>query len=156
VTDRLKVLPAVFVFLMKDSKVLLLRRAHTGWLDGFYDPPAGHLELEETLQEGGVRELKEEAGVIVDPKDLKLVHIYQNYNSLKVPYFGFMFIAKKWQGEPKIQEPDKCDDMKFFDLNNLPKKITPYAKLALDDVNNDEISYSFHDENSMVALNLSS
>jgi 8-oxo-dGTP diphosphatase len=151
--DRLKVLPAVFVFLIKDSKVLLLRRAQTGWLDGFYDPPAGHLELDETLQEGAVRELKEEAGVVVDPKDLKLIHIYQNYNSLKAPYIGFMFAAQQWHGEPTIQEKNKCDDMQFFELDNLPEKTTPYAKIALKDIDNNEISYSFHDENSMVALN---
>jgi 8-oxo-dGTP diphosphatase len=151
--DRFKVLPAVFALLIKDDQVLLLRRANTGWLDGYYDPPAGHLEPGETLQEGAVRELKEEAGVIVEPKDLKLVHIYQNYNSMQAPYVGFMFVASKWHGKPKIQEPNKCDNMHFFDLNNLPEKTTPYVKLALKEINNNEISYSFHDENSMVTLN---
>jgi 8-oxo-dGTP diphosphatase len=152
-TDRFKVLPAVLAVLIKDNKVLLLRRANTGWLDGYYDPPAGHLEPGDTLQEGAIRELKEETGVLVDIKDLKLAHIYQNYNSLKIPYIGFMFVVKKWKGEPRIQETDKCDDMQFFDLNKLPEKTTPYVKLALKEVDNDEVSYSFHDESSMVELN---
>jgi 8-oxo-dGTP diphosphatase len=154
--NRLKLLPAVFTLLIKGNKVLLLRRFNTGWLDGYYDPPAGHLEPNETLQEGAARELMEEAGVEVDPKDLKLVHIYQNYNSLKVPYIGFVFVAKKWHGEPKIQEYEKCDDMQFFGLDNLPGKTTPYAKEALKGINTNEVSYSYHDENSMTALNSTS
>ncbi|HPO05902.1 MAG TPA: hypothetical protein PLQ36_02205 [Candidatus Gracilibacteria bacterium] len=35
---------AVFMFLQKGEEILLIRRANTEWLDGFYSVPAGALE----------------------------------------------------------------------------------------------------------------
>jgi 8-oxo-dGTP diphosphatase len=126
-TDRISFKSAVFTFLKEGNKVLLLRRTNTGWMDGFYEPPAGHLEHGETLQKGALREIEEETGVKVKSQDLKLTHIYQTYVIKDGPYIGFMFVVNKWEGNPQIMEPEKCDDMQFFDLDSLPDKITPYA-----------------------------
>jgi len=151
-TDRLTFKSAVFTLLKRENEVLFLRRAHTGWMDGFYEPTAGHLESGETLQEGAAREVKEETGVVVEPHDLKLKHIYQTYSAKDGMYIGFIFLAVKWEGEPEIKEPEKCDDMRFFDLDNLPNKITPYTKAALGSLDKNEVSYSSHDEASLAAL----
>lgn len=140
---RLQVIPSVFVAIIKDGKVLLLRRANTGWIDGWYDLPAGHLEDQEGLKEGAARELYEEAGLSVKPKDLKLIHIYQNHNNPEAPHYGYIFLAKKWEGEPRIMEKNKCDDIDFFPIDNLPKKISPYAKFALENMGNG-VTISYH------------
>src|SRR5581483_7032995 len=110
---RLQVIPSVFTAIIKDGKVLLLRRQNTGWMDGFYDLPAGHLEDQEMLKDGAARELKEEAGVDADPKDLELIHVYQNHHRPDNPHYGFIFLANKWTGEPKLVEPEKSDDLRF-------------------------------------------
>ncbi len=96
---RLKVMPSVFTVIIQDDRVLLLRRANTGWLDGWYDLPAGHLEDQEELKTGAVRELKEEADVSVRTKDLKLIHVYQNHHNASAPHYGFMFQSQhlEWQ-----------------------------------------------------------
>jgi 8-oxo-dGTP diphosphatase len=146
---RLKVVPSVFAALIKDGKVLLLRRQNTGWMDGYYDLPAGHLEDQEKLKEGAARELKEEAGIEVDTSDLKLFHIHQSHNEPETPHYGFMFLTKKWSGEPKLMEPEKSDDINFFALNNLPEKITPYVKEALEQLGSDEVTISYHEPGSM-------
>jgi len=101
--DRFKVTPAVFGLLIKDNNILLLRRANTGWLDGYYDPLAGHLEADESLHEGLLREVKEETGVDANPQDLKLVHIYQNHHAPARSYIGFVFVVSRWKGEPKLK-----------------------------------------------------
>ena len=36
----------------------------------------------------------------------------------------FFFIAKKWQVEPKIMEPEKCDAIGWFSLDKLPDPIS--------------------------------
>lgn len=146
--ERFKVMPALFTVVVKDERVLLLRRQSTGWLDGYYDLPSGHLESEETLQEGTVRELEEETGVTAKPDDLRLTHIYQNYHNPDRPYMGFIFKALKWQGEPQIREPEKCDDMQFFSLDKLPKTV-PYVEHALSHSASKEVTYSYWDEGSM-------
>lgn len=42
---------AIHVFLVRDDEVLLLKRFNTGYKDGFWGVPAGHLEADETVWE---------------------------------------------------------------------------------------------------------
>ena len=141
---RLKVVPAVFTIVERDGKVLLLRRAHTGYADGWYDLPAGHLEDQEELKAGAARELTEETGLRAEQKDLELVHVHQNHNNAEAPHYGYIFVAKKWQGEPKIMEPDKCDDMAWFSPEDLPAKTLPYTKAAIINLITPGVSLSYH------------
>ncbi len=140
---RLQVIPSVFVAAIKDGDVLLLRRHNTGWIDGSFDLPAGHLEDQEKLRDGAIRELKEETGLVANPKDLFLIHVYQNHHNPKLPHYGYIFATKKWQGEPKITEPHKCNEMGFFPLAKLPKETAPYIKAALKDLNSTRVSDSY-------------
>ena len=45
---------------------------------------------------------------------------------------NLFFTAKKWKGEPKIMEPDKCDELQWFELDSLPSNTIPYVKQAID------------------------
>ncbi len=146
---RLKVVPSVFTVIEKDGKYLLLRRFSTGYMDGWYDLPAGHLENQEKFKDGAVRELKEEVNIEADPEALELIHIHQNHTG-DPPHYGYIFFAKKWGGEPKIMEPDKCDDMGWFSLDNLPEKLLPYTRLALENLANfKQPSLSYHEPGSI-------
>lgn len=141
---RLQVVPSIFTVIEKDGKYLLLRRANTGYMDGWYDLPAGHLEDREKFKAGAVRELKEEANIDAHPKDLSLLHFHQNHTN-EPPHYGYIFLARKWQGQPKIMEPGKCDDMGWFGLNELPEKTLPYTKKALENLRDfKEPSTSYH------------
>ncbi|MBI2009406.1 NUDIX domain-containing protein [Candidatus Saccharibacteria bacterium] len=133
--ERLKVVPAVYITVLKDREVLLLRRFQTGYLDGYWDLPSGHVEAGETLKECCVRELKEEAGLKTKAFGLKLIHVYQNFSTPESPYFGYIFRASRWTGKPSIQEPTKCNDLSFFPLNKLPLKTVPQVREALKNVN---------------------
>lgn len=151
--SRVKVTPSIFAALVKDGGVLLIRRQNTGWCDGYYDLPAGHLEDQEKLKEATVRELREETGIKVKPNNLKLIHIHQNHHRPDNPHYGYIFRANEWLGEPKLSEPEKSDDIGFFDLDNLPVKITPYVREALKNLSSDQVTISYHAPGSIKQYN---
>ena len=139
--ERFKITPTVYLILIEGNKILLTRRYNTGYFDGSYSFPAGHLEKDETLKQAITREAKEETDVSLDSLDLKLVHVmYRRIpNDERIDFF---FAIKKWQGKPKIMEPDKCDEASWFEFDNLPKNIIPYIKQAIDSFRNN----IFYDE----------
>lgn len=125
-------IPASYLVLFKGSEVLLLRRANTGFCDGDYSLPAGHVEAGETFTQALTREIKEEVGIVLDPKNVKVEHVMHRKShtdgSERVDVF---FKADKWQGEIENKEPHKCDDLSWFSLEGLPENIIPYIKQAL-------------------------
>jgi 8-oxo-dGTP diphosphatase len=152
VAERFTTRISVFVILENDKGELLLqRRMNTGYLDGYYDQAAsGHLELGETLQECAVRETKEEIGIDILPADLKLVHI--NQNNIDIPYINFTFQCSQWNREPRICEPDKCDDIQFFAKDDLPEKCTLNVRLLEREGFKSELTYSYVDPASFAQL----
>ena len=144
--ERLTLVPSAYLILMRDNSTLLSRRYNTGYCDGSYSFPAGHLDGGETVKQAMVREAAEEIGVILKPGDLELVHVMNRKipNNERVDFF---FTAKQWQGVPKNMEPERCDDLQWFELNNLPPNIIPYIKQAIDSVLNNTI-YSEREEES--------
>ncbi|MBU0722751.1 NUDIX domain-containing protein [Patescibacteria group bacterium] len=138
-------IPASYLTLMKDNKVLLLRRFNTGYEDGNYSMVAGHVDKGETFTQCIIREAEEEAGIFLKPEDSEVMHImhrnsHTTENNERVDVF---FVARQWQGEPLNKEPHKCDDLSWFDLDNLPKNIIPYIRQALEGIKN-RIYYSEH------------
>lgn len=112
---------AVFVIIRNDKdEILLQQRANSGFLDGYWDFPSGHVEYGESLLESAIRETVEEVGVAVKPEDLRLVHIEQFF--VENDYVNYTFEAVNWSGTPKIGEPEKCSAIKWFATDSLPAK----------------------------------
>ena len=126
---RFKQIAEAHVLFYRDGQVLLLRRFNTGWKDGWFSVVAGHVEAGETVRSAAVREALEEAGVIIDEEDLDLVHVVHRLSDSE--RLSFFFRARQWQGEPHNAEPDKCDLMDWFDIDNLPPGIVDYVAHAL-------------------------
>jgi len=138
--QRFKITPAVYLVLIKEDKMLLSRRYKTGYFDGYYSLPAGHLDGKETCKQALVREAKEEIGLDLDSSGLKFIHAMNR----KIPEderIDFFFTIDEWEEEPKIMEPEKCDDLGWFEINNLPENIIPHVKQAINCFMND-INYS--------------
>jgi len=113
--ERIKLIPTVYLILVKDNKTLLLRRYNTGFEDGKYSLIAGHLDHEdETLRQAVVREAKEEAGIEIDLADLELAHVMhrKQQEPTSERRINLFFTVKKWKGDPKIMESNKCDDLR--------------------------------------------
>ena len=112
----------------------MLRRFKTGWGDGNYSLVFGHLDGGETVSQAMIREASEEARITVDKDDLVPAVVIHRMSN--VEYVDFFFVAKKWKGEPEIGEPDKCNDLSWFPLDNLPNNLLPHVKEALEKYKN--------------------
>ncbi len=128
--ERFKIVPTSHLILAKDNEILLLRRFNTGYEDGNYSVVAGHLDSDETFLQAMIREAKEEAGIDLKPADLQVIHVMHRKcpNEERIDFF---IKANKWEGEPKIIESEKCDDLQWFSINALPDNIIPYVKQAI-------------------------
>ncbi len=116
--------------MINGGKILLARRFNTGYMDGFYSFPAGHLNGKETVMQAVIREGKEEVGVDVQPKDLTLIHVVSRKGN-DAERVGFFFRAEAWEGTPMIMEKDKCDDLQWFALDAIPENTVDYVKQAI-------------------------
>jgi len=131
---------AVHLLLIKDGKILLARRCNTGYEDGNFSVPAGHVERDETCIEAMIREAQEEIAIKVSQKELQLAHVMHRKSSGE-HRIDFFFACNNWAEKPHINEPDKCDVLEWFELTDLPKNIIPYVEQAIAKVAK-EINYS--------------
>lgn len=130
-SERFKLIPAVYLILRKEDKVLLSYRSNTGFMDNMYGLVAGHLDGGETAREGMVREAKEEVGINIDINRLKPVHFTHRI----VPdreIVDIFFEVDRWEGEIVNLEPEKHDHVRFFSINNLPVNVIPFIRTALE------------------------
>ncbi len=77
------------------------------------------------------REAKEELCIDIDTKDLEFISLIHKINGKDIIYYNGYFKAKKWTGEPKIGEPNKNEEIKWFALDALPENIVDDRKEAI-------------------------
>ncbi|WP_045520792.1 NUDIX hydrolase [Neobacillus niacini] len=97
-------LSAGAVVLNDEGKILLIRGPRRGW-----EFPGGIIEVGETIQDGVVREVKEETGI--DIEITKFCGIYQNLKS--------SVCATCWQGKAiggKLQTSSESLEVGFFSV----------------------------------------
>lgn len=128
--ERFSMLVAVHLFLIKDDKILLLRRFNTGFADGCYSVVAGHVDGNETVIKAMQREAKEEANITIDDSQLKVVQVMHR-KCEKCERIDYFFVCNEWSGEIANNEPNKCDDLSWFSLHDLPHNTVDYVNSAI-------------------------
>ena len=152
--NRFVVVPAAYVIFLRDfpaepaepasptgrrgREVLLQLRRGTGYMDDHWAcAAAGHVERGESVYDAAAREAREELGVTA--VELTPVCAMQRTRrdasghaepiDERVDYF---FSATGWTGEPRIIEPEKCADLRWFDLASLPDPVVPHELAVLE------------------------
>ena len=131
-SSKFQVYSAVYLIIFnKDNQILLSKRASTGFMDGYYGLPSGHLEEGETISEALVRESREE--INITPINFEFVRVNHRKATTenKRDYIDFYFMTNDYEGEVQNLELDKCAELKWFDVNELPENIIPYIKDVL-------------------------
>ena len=119
-----------YLFLRKQEEMLLHLRKNTGYCDGMWGLVAGHVEEGEPATAAIAREAFEEAGITIDPRKLRPVHImHRQTNRMNVDLF---FECSHWEGEIVNCEPHKCERLAFFPIHALPTNMFEYCKFAWD------------------------
>ena len=131
------VLPhSVVVLFDLQGRILLEERAD----DGYFDFPGGSIDLKESAEEAASRELFEETGLIAD--ELILFKVYSGeithyvyFNGDEIYGVDLVYLCHKYHGEmnPQLEE---VKNLKFYDLDNLPDKMSKRNKQIILDLKN--------------------
>lgn len=144
-SEKFKTNSAVGLMLIKiengKEKILLQKRKNTGYMDGYWDFSAtGHVEEGESMKQAMIREAKEELDIDIKEKEIEFVTMIHEATST-APYYNGYFKTTKWEKEPIINEPDKNEQIKWFDINELPKELVYHRVEAVMNYKNN-IKYS--------------
>ena len=129
------VLPHSVVLLFNDKNEILLEERSD---DGYFDFPGGGIDLKESGEEAAKRELFEETGLIADELEFFKVYSgeithYVYFNSDEIYGVDLIYICRKYHGEIKPQE-EEVKKIKFYNLNNLPDKMSIRNKQIIKDL----------------------
>ncbi len=118
--------------LMRDGCVLMGVRRNTAFAAGQNHVPAGHLEIDETIVDGVIREAMEETGIELRPEDIELAYVMHFHG--ESDRLSLFFTADRWSGEIENREPHKCAGWEWIPITDLPPNTVPYAKQAITDL----------------------
>ena len=123
----------------KDDKVLLMLRQNTGYFDGHYTIPAGHLEESELPFEAIAREAKEEVGIDLIQSKTTFVHaMYRTACDMTGDRCDFFFVTDEWHGELCNMEAHKCSKLEWFSMDALPENLVPHVRKGIAAIQNDQ------------------
>lgn len=97
---------------------------------GRYTFVGGTIESSEFARQTLVREAFEEAGLVLQPEDLRLAHVLhkKDRNGTRIILY---FKTIKWEGQLRNREPHKFKEAAWFPLENLPKNLSGTARHVL-------------------------
>jgi 8-oxo-dGTP pyrophosphatase MutT (NUDIX family) len=132
--ERFSLRCAVYLILIQEGRVLLARRANTGYKDGQFGLPSGHLDGGECAKVALAREANEEIGIRVSPSDLRLVYTLHRRSTgggKDYEYIDLYFVADTWKGVPTNCEPDFCSEVSWHEIEDLPEETIDFIRHVL-------------------------
>lgn len=131
--EKEKFLSAVYIIIKnQEGKILLQRRQGTKLWPGFLALPAGHIDEGENAIDAVIREAKEELNIDICEDDIVDSFVVNRRNKSLKPYFDVYFEISSFKGQITINEPDKCSELKWADMNSLPTDMVDFEIEALE------------------------
>ena len=132
---------AVHMLITKDNKILVQKRKNTKLWPDYYALPVGHIDEYENQYDALIREAKEELNIIVKKEDIIKEYVVLRRNHFVIddkilePYIDSYFDIESYEGIPIINEPNKCSELLWSDINNLPYPFINYEGYFLENMN---------------------
>jgi mutator protein MutT len=119
----------------EDGSILMLRRANTGYEDGKWSVPAGHIDPGECATRALVREAFEELNVRLECSSLAFAHVMHKIDPVdSAERIDFFFNCRVWEGEPVNAEPHKCSELRWLAPTELPAETIAYVRAGIESV----------------------
>ena len=118
----------VHVLVRAGDSIALLKRARTGFMDGWYTPPGGHQQAGESVTAAAWRECEEELGirpVVLEPACVL------PYRSGRHQGVNFIFSCRDFEGAARVNEPELFDELVWASAAELPEPCTEWVAAAL-------------------------
>ena len=107
------------VIVVKDGKILLHQRNY-GYQKNSWALPGGHLEFKESFEDCAARETEEESEVKI--KNVRFAAVTNDW--FKEDHYITVFMIANWEsGEPKVMEPDKCNEWRWVKWDKMPQPV---------------------------------
>lgn len=119
---------SVCVIIRNEKKEILITRRRYNPKKGFWDLPGGFLNIGESGEEAGAREIKEELGLLIKKENLRYLfsipdtYYYQDLKSVLNLFYEIILPSKSLKGL-------KCDD-DVFDVKFVNPGKVDFKKIA--------------------------
>ncbi len=143
--EQPKVIPGVHLLFRRfneeaDENEYLLHKRINSYFADHYSVPGGHIDDYETPEECVIREGMEELGVKLKTEDIKFVNvIYRSRPDKNDVRIDFCHVIENWEGEMKLNEPEKHEEPFWCAVSKFPKPIVPYVEEAIKDIESGKI-----------------
>lgn len=129
---REEFLSAVYLIIRnQNNEILLQRRRGTKLWPGFLALPAGHIDEGENAYDAVIREAKEELGIDLSTNNIIDTFVVNRRNKSLLPYYDVYFEIDNYKNEIKIMEKDKCSELVWHNINNLPNDMIDFEVEAI-------------------------
>lgn len=120
------------VLIVNDKKeTLLLKRSKNAKNEvGYWQKIGGEVDYGEKVILAMKREAKEEIGTSIEIFGY-LEHSDHIIKKDSQHWVGFNYLGRIKSGIPKIMEPKKHDDLKWFPLEKLPQRVSPPTRESI-------------------------
>jgi 8-oxo-dGTP diphosphatase len=107
----------------------------------YWGSGGGHLEIGESIRDGALRELREEAGeqLIVDNARFLGVMNFTEMNPKH--HVDISFVADWVSGDPVNNAPDETTDWRWFELGDLPAPLFPPVEKYLESLRTGQVFF---------------
>lgn len=131
--EKEKFLSSIYLIIKNEKgNILLQRRQGTKLWSGFLALPAGHINEGENAYEAAVREAKEELGIEIVAENIVDTFVVNRKNKSLMSYYDVYFEISKYRGTIKINEPEKCSKLVWYNSDELPEDMIGYEKEAIE------------------------